>query len=763
MPMFRNKIRRTYGKPTEFARSKWHAFRAFHPKKQLAIIGVLVLGFLIFTPIASYAYFVRDINDPERLMNRNSTGINITDRNDETIYSSGRTAATKLYKLPEISDHAEKALLASEDKSFYEHSGFSIKGMAGALFANITNRDLTKYGGSTLTQQLVKNNLLTDSKNIIRKYQELSIAVAVERNYTKDEILEMYLNSVYFGEGAFGIEQAAKTYFGKAPQDLTLAESSMLIGLLPAPSAYSPVSGDAELAKKQQERVLGEMVAAGYITDEEKTAAIAQPLAYSENAEVAQSHAHHFTQMVMKELRDRYGEERVARSGFSVRTSLDLGAQKHAEQTIKDRIAVISSQGAHNAALVAIDPKSGEIKALVGSAEWTNPQFGQVNMAITPRQPGSSFKPIYYAEALDQKLITPATVIRDERKSYGSYRPENYDFRYRGDITVRYALAQSLNIPAVEVMQKLGVDQAAATAKQMGINSITEPEKYGLSLALGSAEAQLLEMTNAYAAFANEGMQYQATSILSIKDKYGSTIYSSRPDARRAQSAEASYLMSSILSDRQARAPLSGSAFNMSGRDVAVKTGTTDDNVDAWTIGYTPSLAVGVWIGNNDHAEMSVGGTYGAGPIWRSTMQHMLGNSRAESFVMPATVVKQQVCTVNGTYEEYFVKGTEQSDPCDRQKRDREEARRKQEEDEKRQEREREQAEREAERLREEQENLEQEEAEDDDEPTTTTPPTEDGTASDGTTSDGTDSGTGTTQPRQQQNNDGGLTLPGTN
>lgn len=681
--------------PVSAARNKWRIFRRFSFRKQFAIIGTLVLAFLIITPVASYAYFVRDINDPERLMNRNSTGIVITDHSDAVLYSAGRTANQKLYTLPEISDHVEHAVLASEDKDFYNHSGFSIKSMGGALLGNIFSRDATKYGGSTLTQQLVKNNLLTDSKNIVRKYQELSIAIAIERNYSKDEILEMYLNSVYFGEGAFGIEHAAKAYFNKAPNELTLAESSLLIGLLPAPSAYSPITGDAQLAKEQQERVLGQMVSTGYVSEADKAATLGQPLVYTPTETVQQEHAHHFTQMVMDELRERYGEERVTRSGFSVKTTLNLAAQKQVEQTVKDRIAVISSQGATNAAVVAIDPRSGDILALVGSANWEDAQFGQVNMATSPRQPGSSFKPIYYAEALEKRLITPASIIRDERKSYGSYQPENYDFRYRGDITARYALAQSLNIPAVEVMQKLGVAEAARAAQRMGISTVTEPETYGLSLALGAAETPLLEMTNAYAAYANAGMQYAPTAILSIKDKYNKTIYEPRPDARRVQSAEASYLISSILSDRTARAALSGTAFNMSGRTVAVKTGTTDDNVDAWTIGYTPSLAVGVWIGNNDHAEMSVGGTYGAGPIWRATMQHLLGTTANEEFAQPSGLVKQQVCTVNGTYDEYFMRGTEQSDPCDRQKRQQEEAQRRREEDEERRQRE---AEQEAER-----------------------------------------------------------------
>ena len=705
-PAYRTKKPKPYEKPIHFIQEKWRIFRSYSKRKQLAIIGGITAAFLILTPILSYLYFVRDINDKERLMNRNSTGIVVTDRNGEVIYSNGRTSNKKLYTLAEISDDMERALLASEDKNFYEHDGFSFRSIFGALIGNVLNRDLTKYGGSTLTQQLVKNNLLTDSKNIIRKYQELSLAVAIERSYSKDEILEMYLNSVYYGEGAFGIEEAARTYFNKSPQDLTLAESSVLVGLLPAPSTYSPINGDVELSKREQKRVLEQMISAGYITEEEKTAAIETNLTYADVTVDEQEHGHHFTQYVMKELREKYGEERTARSGFIVKTTLDLAAQKKAEQTVKERITSLNRQGATNAATVAINPRNGEILALVGSVDWKNEQFGQVNMADTPRQPGSSFKPIYFAEALDKKLITPGSIIRDEKKSYGDYRPENYDFRYRGDITVRYALAQSLNIPAIEVIRMLGVDRAAQAAQRMGIDTVNDPESYGLTLALGTAETNLIDMTNAYAAFGNGGLQHKPSSLLSIEDKYGKTIFRYKPAAKRTQSAEASYLVSSILSDEKARAPLSGSSLNIPGSNAAVKTGTTNDNVDAWTIGYTPNIAVGVWVGDNQHKPMQVGGASGAGPIWRTTMRSFLGNSPNEAFQRPSGVVRQELCSVNGSYYEYYIRGTQPSKKChipsqeeiEAKKREAEEAeeRRKREEEDlkRRQEQEREDAER---------------------------------------------------------------------
>lgn len=647
----------------------WYRVRKARLRKQLIFLAVAWVVFLIGTPLLTYAYFVRDINDPERLMNRNNTGIKILDRHNNTIYSSGRAGNTDLMKLDQIDDDLENALIASEDQGFYDHPGFSPKGIAAALYANVSNKDLKKYGGSTITQQLVKNNLLSSQKSFLRKYQELSIAIAVDRHYTKDEILEMYLNSVYFGEGAFGINEASQAYFNKAPDNLSVAESSMLVAILPAPSANSPISGDLETAKKQQLKVLQKMQDAGYINKNDKTAAEQEQIVYAEVKADQQNHAQHFTQMVLEELAKRYGEERIKRSGFTVKTGLDLDWQKESEKNVQQQIERSTSQGATNGALVAIDPRSGEVRALVGSANWNDEAFGQVNMALTPRQPGSSFKPIYYSEALAKRLITTATVIRDEPKDYNGYRPRNYDSRYRGDITVRHALANSLNIPAIEVMQKLGLHETAEAAQRMGVKGIVEPDKYGLSLALGTAEVTLLDMTSTYAALANQGEGFAPSLITNIKDKFDKTIYSNKPIGKMVQSKEATFLISSILSDANARAPTFGSSLNISGRQIAVKTGTTDENVDAWTIGYSPKIVVGVWVGDNTHKPMTFGGSAGAGPIWRNSMRSFIQNDPEEHFIQPSNIEKVTVCTVNGTYQEFFVKGTAPAVRCEPQRR----------------------------------------------------------------------------------------------
>lgn len=650
-------------------------FKSFSTRKKVIAVSGILLAALLTIPVLTYAYYAYDISNPERLMNRNNTGIVILDRNGETIYSYGKTNHQKKVELNEISDVFEKAVVASEDRDFYNHQGYSARGIAVALYANVLNKDLTKYGGSTITQQLVKNTLLSSNKSLLRKYQELAIAIAIDRQYSKDKILEMYINSVYFGEGAFGIDQAAREYFNKSPAELNLAESSMLVGLLPAPSTYSPISGDKEAAKERQEKVLDQMGDNGFISSEEKAQAFKEDLVFQKASEDPQKHAQHYTLMILEELKRLYGEEEITRSGFRVTTGLDLNWQKQAEEFVAARIDELRRQGGNNASLVAVDPKTGEIRVLVGSVNWEDPDFGKVNMALSPRQPGSSFKPIYYAEALDKKLITPATIMQDTQKTYGgNYKPQNYDFRYRGDISIRKALALSLNIPAVDVMQKLGVEEASETARRMGISTITEPEKYGLSLALGTAEAKLLEMTNAYAAFANQGNQLPPTLITSIKDKYDNTLFTYKGRGKRVASPEASFLISSILSDEQARQPTFGSSLSIDGRQVAAKTGTTDNNRDAWTIGYTPSLAIGVWIGNNSNQPMSgVAGASGAAPVWRKAMQTFLDSTPSEQFQQPLGVVKALVCTANGlradrqspgTYEEFFVKDSVPKERC---------------------------------------------------------------------------------------------------
>lgn len=662
---------------TGFFKRRWEWYKGLSKPKKFFVIAGPILAFLILTPLITYIYYANTISDPEQLLNYNNTGIVLQDKDGETFYSYGTADRGERLPLDQISDYTEQALISAEDKNFYEHNGFSLISILGALFANVSSGDLTAYGGSTLTQQLAKNTVLYDDQTIFRKYQELAIAVAIEQQYSKDEILDLYLNSVYYGEGAFGIGNAAKTYFGKSANDLTLAESAMLIGVLPAPSAYSPISGNIEYAKERQATVLDRMVDNKAITKEESDAAKAQELAYADPEEGVNDLAPHFAEMVIAQLYDEYGEERVTRSGFKVKTTLDLDVQRAANTAVDGHIGFIQANGGSNAAVVAIDPTTGELRALVGSADYDNEEFGKVNMANSARQPGSSIKPLYYTEAMQRGLITPATIIEDKPTDFGGgYTPQNADRRFRGDVTVRNALAQSLNIPAVDVMKRLGVSSAIEALQRMGITTLDASTDYGLSLALGSAEAKLTDMTNAYAGFANNGQQYSQTTILEIEDKFDKKVFThNRGKAKTIMGEDATFLVSDILNDESARAPIFGSSLNTNGYDVAVKTGTTDDARDAWTIGYSKRIAVGVWVGNNDNAIMSNGGSAMAGPIWRSTILAALQGEANVPFTKPSGVERLTVCRSNGlravgggtqdTYQEYFIRSAVPQGTCE--------------------------------------------------------------------------------------------------
>lgn len=635
----------------------WHWYKALPLWKKIAVIVGPILIILIIIPILTYMYYAKDISDQERLMNRNNTGVVFLDKDGKSFYSVGKAQHEELVPLSDISDDMEHALIASEDKNFYEHGGFSIPSIIRAA--------VTGYGGgSTISQQLAKNTLLSDKHSYLRKYQELFMSIAIENHYTKDQILEMYLNSVYYGENAFGVADAAETYFGKKPSELNLAESAMLVGLLPAPSAYSPISGDPEKAKSRQETVLTRMVENGYITEDQKQSALKKKLTYAKQVSVS-TDAPHFVEMVMKQLNDTYGDETVMRSGYQVTTTLDLGMQKTMNETIDSNLSRIQANGGTNSSAVAIDPKTGSVRALVGSADYSNKKWGMVNMATTARQPASTFKPIYYAAALASGTITPATVLSDEPINIGGWQPQNADRKFRGDVTVREALNWSLNIPSIEVMQKYGVDRSIQAARTMNITLSDNVDQAGLTLAIGSSEATLMDMTNAYAAFANQGKQFEPTIITEIKDKFDQKIFASSTKSEQVISQDGAFLISDILSDNTTRQKKFGTALNLNGHTAAVKTGTNDNELDAWTIGYTPSLAVGIWVGNNDNAPMSGGGSEMAGPVWREAMNDILSGKGDEQFPVPGGVVQKSTCYSNyglatngvteSTFQEYYL------------------------------------------------------------------------------------------------------------
>lgn len=642
-------------------------------KQPLLLILGGALAVLILIPILTYVFFASTLKDKASIVNNNNGGVILLDRNGKEFFSFYQPKETMYIPLSDIPDSIQKAVISSEDKEFYQHAGISLRGILRALFTDLEHRQ-TLYGGSTITQQLVKNTLLSQSKTFLRKYQEIILAIEIERRFSKKDILEMYLNSVYFGEGAFGVQTAAQTYFGKDAKDLTLAQSAMLIGILPAPSTLSPLSNGLEGAKQHQQIVLTEMVRDGVISPVQADAAANESLTFKAKQEAQDIIAPHFALLVKDMLIKKYGEETIIRSGFSVKTTIDLDNQKYAETVVKNQVRYLHGDKVSNGAAVVMNAKTGEILAYVGSHDWSDPDNGKIDMASTPRQPGSSFKPIIYAAAIDRKTITAATILHDVPTTFaGNYKPLDFDKQFRGDVLARRALANSLNIPAVEVLQKIGVQAGLDEAGRLGITTLGDASNYGLSLVLGTGEVKLLELTDAYATFADQGNHNDPTAILEIKDKNDKTIFTYNPQPQPVVDPGVAYIISSLLSDNRARAEEFGGALTIS-RPAAVKTGTSEEFKNALTIGYTPSLAVGVWVGNNDATPMdNIAGSLGAAPIWRQLMEHFLAGTTVEQFTPPSGLTSLMVCASKGlketiattsAYKEYFMPGTEPQDNC---------------------------------------------------------------------------------------------------
>ncbi len=654
--------------------------------RDLAIAFFAIIFTLIFIPFFTYVYFANALITKDRIMNNNDTGLVLLDRKNRPFFSFYQAKTRDNVGLDKISPFAQKAVIAMEDKDFYQHGGFSVPSIFRSLIADIKGGDLA-YGGSTLTQQLVKNSLLSSRKDFLRKYQEIILAEEIERHYSKDEILSMYLNSVYFGRGSFGIEQASQNYFGKHAADLSLAQSAMLAGLLPAPTQFSD---DFNQGKMRQKLVLEKMQQQGYVSQDQISQAEKEKIVFVDNQENMNSVGIHFALMVKNQLVQKYSEETVARSGFKVHTGLDLDWQKYAETVVVNQVKNLTSNSVSNGAAIVEDPSTGEIRALVGSVDWHDNKFGKVNMAEALRQPGSSFKPIVYLKAFEDRIISPSTILHDVPTAFRNiadptlaaswrvsdpnayYKPLDYDGKFRGNVLPRRALSNSLNIPAVEVMSKVGVPSALEMAHRLGITTLDDPSRFGLSLVLGAGEVKLLEMTNVYATFANRGNFNPPTLVTRIDDKYNSTIYKYQPNPQSVVDPKDTFIITSILSDNWARQEEFGNTLTIS-RPAAVKTGTTENYKDAWTLGYTPTLAVGTWVGNNDGAVMdNVAGSLGAAPIWKQLMEHFLAGTPVQNFTPPEGMVKLAICpngqklreASSSAYIEYFVPGTEPTGYC---------------------------------------------------------------------------------------------------
>lgn len=634
----------------------------------LLLAGASVAWFLV----ASYRLIAPDLGTPTAILHQHETGLTLLDRTGQPFFTFYTPPISHFLPLSDIPLVVQQTAMAAEDKDFYTHPGFSPKAIARALWDNYQTQAIVS-GGSTINQQLVKYSFLTPEKTLERKYREVILAYELDRVYSKENILEMYLNTVYFGEQAYGIEGAARVYFAKSARNLSLAEAALLIGLLPAPSDLSPISGSHEQAMAAQRDVLAKMAATGFITEEERQAAVAAELVFQPHPDLdrLRSLGSHFAFMVRDELIAAFGEENVAASGWRVTTALDPDWQRFMEQTISDQVGLLASHTVTNGAAIALVPESGEVRALVGSRDWREESFGKFNVTTAPRQPGSSIKPILYAAALEQQAITPASLLHDVPTGYPNlpepYRPRNYDNRFRGPVLVRRALAQSLNVPAVEVLHAIGIDAMVRKAQTFGISTYTDPVKYGLSLALGAGEVRLIDLVSAYATLGNGGLRSPPKLILEIRDRYGQLVDYPAPAGTLATSPEVAYLLWSILADETARAPVFGKALTIS-RPAAAKTGTTSDFKDAWTLGFTPQLAIGVWMGNNDGTPMDkIAGALGPAPTWRTLMERYHEGLAVETIAPPSSLVTRRVCATNGllatsgvpSYDEIFLPGTE--------------------------------------------------------------------------------------------------------
>ncbi len=644
---------------------------------KLAFFGVILLfvGLFVILPI-----FAFNLPSPDKVVRREGFSTKIYDREGRELYDIYADQKRTPVEIKDIPDNLKHATVAIEDKNFYKHQGFDPLGMLRG-FSRIFTRGYAQ-GGSTLTQQLVKNVLLSPERTVWRKAKEFILAIQIERRYSKDEILQMYLNEAPYGGTAWGVEAAAETYFGKKVSELNLVESAFLAGLPQRPSAYSPYSSTPDAYKDRTKQVLRRMREDGYISseDEEKAVKEIDNLTFQERG--ANFKAPHFVQYVQKVLEDRYGEQVVEQGGLRVTTTLDLDLQEKAQEIVKEEIDKVVKLKISNGSAVVINPQTGEILAMVGSRGFDDPDIdGQVNVATALNQPGSAIKPITYVTAF-KKGYTPATLLMDTPTEFPggaglpSYNPVNYDGKFRGPIQVRYALGNSVNIPAVKMLAMVGIKEILKTAYDLGISTF-EPtddtlKRVGLSLTLGGGDVRLLELTSAYSAFMNEGFRVDAIAILRVEDSEGKVLEEIKPDkGRRVLTPEQAYLIADILSDNEARKDVFGinSQLNISGKTIAVKTGTTNDRRDNWTIGGNPQALVGVWVGNNDNTEMLqvASGVTGASPIWRRVLLEALKDKPNVTFEVPGGIVTKAVDTMSGyaahdgypSRIEKFIVGTE--------------------------------------------------------------------------------------------------------
>ncbi|MBI3956268.1 penicillin-binding protein, partial [Candidatus Gottesmanbacteria bacterium] len=644
--------------------------------------GVLSTGML-------FAWYAKDLPRPDKVKRSEGLSTVVLDRNGEKLYDIFEDENRILVKWEDIPQTLKDATVAIEDKEFYKHQGLSRTGIIRAMVNIFIFRNL--QGGSTLTQQLVKNVLLTKERTLPRKIKEAILAIQIERKYTKDDILRMYLNEAPYGGTAVGVEAASEYYFGKPARQLTLVESAIIAGLPQSPSRYSPFTGDPKAYVGRSQQVLRRMRQDGYISAIQETQAREQleKITFSQGDQGLR--APHFVAYVRQLLNEKFGEKLVDAGGLTVTTTMDWKLQEKAQAAVFEEVEKAKKLKVGNGAAVVSDPKTGEILAMVGSKDYTATDSGGYKFNVVTqglRQPGSAIKPITYAAAF-KKGYTPSTLLLDVDTKYPSgdpakpeYNPKNYDSKFRGPIQLRFALGNSINTIAVKVSALVGVRDTLRLAYDMGLTSL-EPtdenlKRIGLSLTLGGGEVKLLELSQAFGVFATGGERQDTVALLKVVDSKGKTIFEHKQTSgRRVMSPEIAYLVSDILSDNDARKEIFGlrSYLFIPGKSVAAKTGTTDDKRDNWTVGYTQSVVVGTWVGNNDNSPMHpslASGATGAAPIWNRIIREALKDKPDEPFVRPGGVVEVEVDAYGGgtpkegypTRKERFVRGTEPTAPA---------------------------------------------------------------------------------------------------
>ncbi|MEK7606711.1 MAG: PBP1A family penicillin-binding protein [Patescibacteria group bacterium] len=610
----------------------------------LFVTSAVLLGGIIF--IWLLALFSRNLPNPDRFLERAiPLSTKIYDRTGKTLlYDIHGSEKRTLVELPDISPLAKWAAIAAEDRSFYEHSGFDIKGIVRSVLIDIL-RGGKAQGGSTITQQLVKNAVLTREKTYSRKLKELIMAYQLEKQFSKDQILKMYFNEIPYGSTVYGIEAASFTFFNKSAKTLDLGEAALLAALPQAPSYLSPYGSHTDELEKRARYIIGVMAEEKYISAEDAERAQKEDLLKKFKARQDNLLAPHFSLFIKDLLMEKYGDRLIEEGGLRITTTLDWDLQQIAEEEVRKGAENNEKKySGGNAALVSLDPKSGQVLALVGSRDYFDEEHdGAVNVVMRPRQPGSSFKPIVYAAAF-AKGYTPETTLYDVEtvfKNYPTdYTPHNYDGKEHGPVSMRKALAGSLNIPAVKTLYLAGVDTVLNLAEKMGYSTLKNRSRFGLSLVLGGAEVKLLDHAAGYAVLANEGVYVPPSFILRVEDGQGNVLEEwEQPAPKKVLEKQAVRLVTNILSDNDARAYVFGTQnpLTLPDRPVAAKTGTTNDWHDGWLLGYTPSLVTGVWTGNNDNKEMKRGadGSYTAGPIWNAFMQKALKSKPVETFTPP--------------------------------------------------------------------------------------------------------------------------------